>query len=89
MQKPMTKKLMEPVEPTAASAAEPKSLPTIMASTMLYSCWNSIPNSVGRAKPSISRMGLPVVRSLVTELSSLQEISAYYSHPPPVCLAAF
>ncbi len=35
MQKPMTRKLMEPVEPTAASAADPSSLPTIMVSTRL------------------------------------------------------
>ncbi len=71
MQKPMTKKLMEPVEPTAARAVAPSSLPTIMVSIMLYSCWNSMPSRVGRANPRMSRMGLPVVRSLVIRILSL------------------
>ena len=35
VQKPMTKKLMEPVEPTAARAWAPSSLPTIMVSIKL------------------------------------------------------
>ena len=74
MQKPMTKKLMEPVEPTAARAVAPSSLPTIMVSIILYSCWNSMPSRVGSAKPRMSRMGLPVVRSLVIRVLSLDNL---------------
>ena len=35
MQKPMIKKLMEPVEPTAARAFTPRYFPTMMVSTIL------------------------------------------------------
>ena len=35
MQKPMTRKLMEPVEPTAARSSTPRNRPTIMVSTRL------------------------------------------------------
>ena len=70
VQKPITKKLTEPVEPTAARAWEPSSLPTIMVSTTLYICWNSRPSRVERVKPRISRMGLPLVRSLVIKTTS-------------------
>ena len=38
MLKPRIRKLMEPVEPTAARDAEPRYLPTIAVSTKLYSC---------------------------------------------------
>ena len=38
-QKPITRKLMEPVEPTAARAAPPRVWPTIAVSATLYSCY--------------------------------------------------
>ena len=38
VQKPMMRKLMEPVAPTAARAFAPSSRPTIMVSTILYIC---------------------------------------------------
>ena len=38
MQKPNTRKFIEPVAPTAASACPPNVLPTIAASIILYSC---------------------------------------------------
>ena len=37
-QNPIIIKLIEPVDPTAASAFTPRYLPTIMVSTILYSC---------------------------------------------------
>ena len=65
MPKPMMRKLMEPVAPTAARALAPRSRPTMRVSTMLYICWNSSPSNVGIVKPRMSFMGSPFVRSLV------------------------
>ena len=65
MQKPSTRKLIEPVAPTPASAATPRKRPTIIVSTRLYSCWNSMPASSGSANSKISRTGDPCVKSFV------------------------
>ena len=63
IQNPMTIKLMEPVEPTDANAPTPRYFPTIMVSTMLYSCWNKRPKTIGTKKPRISFGGDPKVIS--------------------------
>ena len=38
---------MDPQEPMAASAVSPSTLPTIMVSTVLYSCWNRLDTRMG------------------------------------------
>ena len=38
---------MDPQEPMAASAVSPSTLPTIMVSTVLYSCWNKLDTRMG------------------------------------------
>ena len=38
---------MDPQEPIAASALSPSTLPTIMVSTVLYSCWNKLDTRMG------------------------------------------
>ena len=49
--------------PTAAKASSPKTLPTIMLSTILYICWKTFPSSIGSAKFRILFPSLPVVKS--------------------------
>ena len=62
-QNPIIRKFNELVAPTAASACTPKSFPTIIVSTKLYSCWNNNPISIGTEKPRINFIGDPVVIS--------------------------
>ena len=45
--KPSTRKFIGPVVPTAARAAVPNSLPTIIVSAMLYNCCTKLPISNG------------------------------------------
>ena len=49
-----------PVAPTAASAFVPTKLPTIRVSAVLYNCWNSVPNQMGRKNRSSCLGMLPV-----------------------------
>ena len=49
---PIIKKFNEPVEPTAARAFVPQAWPTIMVSTVLYSCWKKLPINIGKKKKS-------------------------------------
>ena len=64
-QKPMTRKLTEPVAPTPPRAITPSAWPTIAVSTSEYTCCSKSPNSTGTANCQISRSGLPVVKSCV------------------------
>ena len=43
---------MDPQEPMAASAVSPSTLPTIMVSTVLYSCWNKLDTRMGSMNSS-------------------------------------
>ena len=56
------KNTMGKEEPTAATASSPTNFPTTMVSTMLYSCWNKLPATMGRAKKNSSFRGRPSVR---------------------------
>ena len=78
IQKPRIMKLMEPVEPTAASELTPSICPTMMESTMLYNCWKSNPNSKGSPNSRMSFIGFPSVKSFEpVELMNLRIV------PPP------
>jgi hypothetical protein len=54
---------MGPALPTAASALSPTKRPTMMLSTVLYSCCAMFPISIGIMKFTIRAAGLPVVIS--------------------------
>ena len=71
IQNPFIKKLIEPVEPTAAKAWSFKICPTIIVSTRLYICWNNKPASIGIEKPRISLSGLPSVILCVVDLAMI------------------
>ncbi len=58
------RKFSEPVAPTAARASGPMNRPTIIMSTMLYTCWNRLPASSGSMNRSSSPAGLPRVMSI-------------------------
>ena len=60
---PSTKNVIDPVEPTAAKAVVPTNWPTMMLSTMLYSCWKTVPTNSGRLNRSSFPAELPVVIS--------------------------
>ena len=59
--RPITRNIMVPVDPTAASALAPTNLPTMTVSTMLYSCWKVLPNNKGHMKFKINLRGFPCV----------------------------
>ena len=48
-----------PALPTAASALSPTKRPTMMLSTVLYSCWAILPISMGMEKRMICVTGFP------------------------------
>ena len=48
-----------PALPTAASALSPTKRPTMMLSTVLYSCWAILPISMGMEKRMIWVTGFP------------------------------
>ena len=52
-----------PEVPTAARAASPTYWPTMMESTVLYSCWARLPISSGMENRISPVMGLPLVMS--------------------------
>ena len=58
----------------AASAFLPSKLPTIIESTVEYSCWNTFPISIGTANVKMTFIGLPVVKSLAIGLLSVKKI---------------
>lgn len=53
--------------PTAPSASVPRHRPTMTVSAKLYSCWNKVPSTSGKANRKIWNSGLPTVRSVVPE----------------------
>ena len=63
--KPMSRKMGEPLEPTAARALLPRKLPTMMESAVLYSCWSRLPKISGTANNSRFLKMLPSVISRV------------------------
>jgi hypothetical protein len=79
-QKPTTRKLMDPVEPTAARAAPPSVFPTMAVSTTLYSCWNRYPSRTGMPKLRIWGMGRPFVRSFVIVNHLTDRIAVRFPH---------
>ena len=56
---------MGPAVPTAARAVSPMYWPTMMESTVLYSCWVKLPISSGTEKRARTFSGLPTVMSWV------------------------
>ena len=54
-----------PALPTAARALSPTKRPTMMLSTVLYSCWAMFPSSIGIAKRTICVTGWPTRISTV------------------------
>ncbi|MBA7546178.1 hypothetical protein ES705_38561 [subsurface metagenome] len=49
--------------PTAARASFPIKFPTMILSTILYNCWNTLPSNMGNANWKITLLSFPVVRS--------------------------
>ena len=52
VKKPTMQVTINPLEPTAAEASRPISLPTNIRSTVLYSCWIRLPRNSGMANPT-------------------------------------
>ena len=77
---PTSKLTKAPVAPTAASAFVPTKLPTISVSAVLYSCWNSVPNQIGKKKSSSCLGMLPVRISVCFRLL----IAHSLSHTSPI-----
>ena len=66
--RPTNRLTKELVAPTAASALVPTKLPTIRVSAVLYICWNSVPNQMGRKNSSSCLGMLPVKISVCLTL---------------------
>ena len=62
------RKIRLPLDVTAASSSVPRKWPTIHASAVLYSCWNSWLIKIGRAKETMTFSGRPSVMRMVTDL---------------------
>ena len=62
--KPITRKFIGPVVPTAAKALVPSNRPTMIVSAILYNCCTMFPISNGIEYKKINLNGLPVVISL-------------------------
>ena len=58
---PMSRKMGEPLEPTAASALLPTKLPTMMESAVLYSCCSMLPRISGTENSRMLFQMLPSV----------------------------
>ena len=72
LKKPRTRLIMTAGLPaTAARASVPTKRPTMMASTVLYSCWKSMPIIMGMKKPMSFFQTLPEVRSFLSFLSMI------------------
>ena len=80
----ITKSMVMDVEaPTAARASAPTILPTIILSTILYSCWNMFPRIIGMAKDIRPFATLPSVRfifffSFLILVFSIFTLSTHY-----------
>ena len=79
--RPTSRLTKGPVAPTAASAFVPTKLPTIRVSAVLYSCWNSVPNQMGRKNRS-SCLGMLPVRISVCLTLFIEFLSLFcFSQP--------
>ena len=76
-EKPIRRKKMPPVLPTAANASTPRFRPTTTASITWYICWTTFPTSRGMAKMRITRHGLPAVRDFDMQVSSIHLFGAW------------
>ena len=72
----MNSQLNQSDAPSAASADMPMPMPTTLASTTVYSCWQMFPSISGSAMPKISLAGRPSVMFLtLTSFPSSRLIS--------------